>query len=269
VVKRHWIAQTACLPISWVPRSTSRGWPGAILPSRVTGRSLSLYLLAGCLTSLAIPRCKPQRLTPCVPVLASGKTASTIHTGGVWWHPSQEVLAANSRAAVQVDHERRSCSASESKEARGTRDGEVYDTTPRSVFTSPSAAAVHGKWFKTMLSVGRGKSGSNGGRTACADNPDPSQPIREPRCPCGCPRRKNVAAAGGSAAIIPIGSRTRWDANARKPPEWCTGARGSSAADGQGIGARLPKRNYSAIGVRRPWHVLACGLHRRHRHSAV
>ncbi len=222
-------------------------------------------LLPGVLNSLADPQMASRSDSPASSLsLASGKTALDDPPVGFGVIRAKKVMAANSRAAVQVDHETSGhVPRSESKEAlEELDDGEVDDTDDPDLFTSPvGGGGFIGKWFKTMLSSAR-KSGSNGGGPPGADTPT----HRTNSANRGAHAVSSTAtvAAEEVADIKPDGfTYPEWDANRKKyRPEWCTVHEVEPR-----IKASAPQAIDSAIGVRRPLARLGMGLHRRHRQS--
>ena len=89
--RRRWSPRAAWTPTSSPRWFASRGWPGAISRSRVTGRcAANAYLLPGAVvTSLADPTAHPQRLARGIAVdrIRQGRTRRS--TAVVRRHPSQ------------------------------------------------------------------------------------------------------------------------------------------------------------------------------------
>jgi nitric oxide reductase NorD protein len=222
-------------------------------------------LLPGVLNSLADPEMASRSDSPARSLsIASGKGVLDDPPAEFGVIRAKKVVAANGRAATQVDHESAAhVPRRESKEAlEELDDGEVDDTDDPDLFTSPvGGGGFIGKWLKKMLSSAR-KSGGSGGGPPGADSPT---------------HRTNTANRGAYAVsstatvsteeagdITPDGfTYPEWDANRKKyRPDWCT----VHEVEPQ-IKASATQAIDDAIAVRRPLARLGMGLHRRHRQS--
>jgi nitric oxide reductase NorD protein len=220
-------------------------------------------LLPGVLMSLADPEVASRSDSPASSLsIASGKDTLDDPPPGFGVIRAKKSIAANSRAAVRVDHETAAhVPRRDSQEAlEELDDGEVDDTDDPDLFTSPvGGGGFIGKWLKKMLSSAR-KSGSSGGGPPGAGAPT---------------HRTNLANRGAYAvsstasvsaeevADIKPGGFTypEWDANRKSyRPDWCT----VHEVEPQ-VKASAPQAIDGAIGLRRPLARLGMGLHRRHR----
>jgi hypothetical protein len=220
-------------------------------------------LLPGVLMSLADPEVASRSDSPASSLsIASGKDTLDDPPPGFGVIRAKKLIAANSRAAVRVDHETAAhVPRRDSQEAlEELDDGEVDDTDDPDLFTSPvGGGGFIGKWLKKMLASAR-KSGSSGGGPPGADAPT---------------HRTNLANRGAYAvsstasvsaeevADIKPGGFTypEWDANRKSyRPDWCT----VHEVEPQ-VKASAPQAIDGAIGLRRPLARLGMGLHRRHR----
>lgn len=131
-------------------------------------------LLPGVLNSLADPEMASRSDSPASSLsIASGKDALDDPPTEFGVIRAKKVVAANGRAATQVDPESAGhVPRRESKEALEELDhGEVDDTDDPDLFTSPvGGGGFIGKWLKKMLSSAR-KSGGSGGGPPGADSP--------------------------------------------------------------------------------------------------
>lgn len=194
--------------------------------------------------------------------IASGKTALADPPAVFGVIRAKKVVAANSRAAVEVDHETPAhAPRRETKEAlEELDDGEVDDTDAPDLFTSPvGGGGFIGKWLKKMLGSARKSDGSGGGPPG-ADSPT---------------HRTNSANRGAFAVsstaktsaddvtdFAPSGfTYPEWDADRKSyRPDWCTVHEVEPR-----IKPAATQEIDSAIAVRRPLARLGMGLHRRHR----
>src|SRR3984893_1856349 len=130
-------------------------------------------LLPGVLMSLADPEVASRSDSPASSLsIASGKDRLDDPPPGFGVIRAKKLIAANSRAAVRVDHETAAhVPRRDSQEAlEELDDGEVDDTDDPDLFTSPvGGGGFIGKWLKKMLSSAR-KTGSGGGAPG-ADTP--------------------------------------------------------------------------------------------------
>ena len=219
-------------------------------------------LLPGVLNRLADPDMASRADSPASSLsIASGKDPVDDPPAAFGVIRAKKVIAADSRAAEQVDHETPShVPRRESKEAlEELDDGEVDDTDDPDLFTSPvGGGGFIGKWLKKMLSSAR-KTGSGGGPPG-ADAPT---------------HRTNSANRGAFAVSSTASvsseevpdikpgrfSYPEWDANRKRyRPDWCTVHEVEPK-----IKASAPQAIDAAIAVRRPLARLGMGLHRRHR----
>ena len=131
-------------------------------------------LLPGVLNSLADPEMASRSDSPAASLsIASGKDSLDEPPAGFGVIRAKKVIAANSRAAPQVDHDTAGhAPRRESKEAlEELDDDEMDDTDDPDLFTSPvGGGGFIGKWLKKMLSSTR-KSGGSGGGPPGADSP--------------------------------------------------------------------------------------------------
>jgi hypothetical protein len=220
-------------------------------------------LLPGVVASLADRDVATRSDSPATSLsIASGKDALGDPPAGFGVIRAKKVLAASSKAAVQVDHETAGhVPRRDSKEElEELDDGEVDDTDDPDMFTSPvGGGGFVGKWLKKMLSSTR-KSGGSGGGPPGADSPT---------------HRTNSANRGAFAVSSTASSSSEevgdfkpggftypeWDANRKSyRPDWCTVYEVEPR-----IKSSAAQAIDSAIGVRRPLARLGMGLHRRHR----
>ena len=193
--------------------------------------------------------------------IASGKDAVDDPPAAFGVIRAKKVIAADSRAAEQVDHETPAhAPRRESKEAlEELDDGELDDTDDPDLFTSPvGGGGFIGKWLKKMLSSAR-KTGSGGGPPG-ADAPT----HRTNSANRGAFAVSSTASVSSEdvADIKPGGfSYPEWDANRKRyRPDWCTVHEVEPK-----MKASAPQAIDAAIAVRRPLARLGMGLHRRHR----
>ena len=220
-------------------------------------------LLPGVLTSLSDPDVAGRADSPASSLsIASGKDPVDDPPAAFGVIRAKKVIAADSRAAEQVDHETPAhAPRRESNEAlEELDDGEMDDTDDPDLFTSPvGGGGFIGKWLKKMLSSAR-KTGGSGGGPPGADAPT---------------HRTNSANRGAFAVSSTASvsseevpdfkpgefSYPEWDANRKRyRPDWCTVHEVEPK-----IKASAPQAIDAAIGVRRPLARLGMGLHRRHR----
>ena len=222
-------------------------------------------LLPGVLNSLADPEMASRSDSPASSLsIASGKDALDDPPAEFGVIRAKKVVAANGRAATQVDHESAGhAPRRESKEAlEELDDGEVDDTDDPDLFTSPvGGGGFIGKWLKKMLSSAR-KSGGSGGGPPGADSPT----HRTNSANRGAYAVSSTATVNTEEAgdITPDGfTYPEWDANRKKyRPDWCT----VHEVEPQ-IKASATQAIDDAIAVRRPLARLGMGMHRRHRQS--
>jgi len=222
-------------------------------------------LLPRVLMSLADPEMASRSDSPASSLsIASGKDALDDPPAEFGVIRANKVVAANGRAATQVDHESAGhVPRRETKEAlEELDDGEVDDTDDPDLFTSPvGGGGFIGKWLKKMLSSAR-KSGRSGGGPPGADAPT----HRTNSANRGAYAVSSTASVSAEevADIKPGGfSYPEWDANRKSyRPDWCTVHEVEPR-----IKASAPQAIDGAIGVRRPLARLGMGLHRRHRQS--
>ena len=222
-------------------------------------------LLPGVLNSLADPEMASRSDSPASSLsIASGNDALDDPPTEFGVIRAKKVVAANGRAATQVDHESAAhVPRRESKEAlEELDDGEVDDTDDPDLFTSPvGGGGFIGKWLKKMLSSAR-KSGGSGGGPPGADSPT----HRTNSANRGAYAVSSTATVNTEEAgdITPDGfTYPEWDANRKKyRPDWCT----VHEVEPQ-IKASATQAIDDAIAVRRPLARLGMGLHRRHRQS--
>jgi hypothetical protein len=222
-------------------------------------------LLPRVLMSLADPEMASRSDSPASSLsIASGKDALDDPPAEFGVIRAKKVVAANGRAATQVDHESAGhVPRREGKEAlEELDDGEVDDTDDPDLFTSPvGGGGFIGKWLKKMLSSAR-KSGRSGGGPPGADAPT----HRTNSANRGAYAVSSTASVSAEevADIKPGGfSYPEWDANRKSyRPDWCTVHEVEPR-----IKASAPQAIDGAIGVRRPLARLGMGLHRRHRQS--
>ncbi len=193
--------------------------------------------------------------------IASGKDAVDDPPAAFGVIRAKKVIAADNRAAEQVDHETPAhAPRRESKEAlEELDDGELDDTDDPDLFTSPvGGGGFIGKWLKKMLSSAR-KTGSGGGPPG-ADAPT----HRTNSANRGTFAVSSTASVSSEdvADIKPRGfSYPEWDANRKRyRPDWCTVHEVEPK-----MKASAPQAIDAAIAVRRPLARLGMGLHRRHR----
>src|ERR1700754_1423412 len=220
-------------------------------------------LLPGVLNSLADTELASRSDSPASSLsIASGKAVLDDPPREFGVIRAKKVVAANGRAATQVDHESAAhVPRRESKEAlEELDDGEMDDTDDPDLFTSPvGGGGFIGKWLKKMLSSAR-KSGGSGGGPPGADSPT----HRTNSANRGAFAVSSIATASSEdvADIKVEGVKSpEGDADRKRyRPDWCTvreveppiKASAAQAIDG-------------AVGVRRPLARLGMGLHRRHR----
>ena len=222
-------------------------------------------LLPGVLNSLADPEMASRSDSPASSLsIASGKDALDDPPTEFGVIRAKKVVAANGRAATQVDPESAGhVPRRESKEALEELDhGEVDDTDDPDLFTSPvGGGGFIGKWLKKMLSSAR-KSGGSGGGPPGADSPT----HRTNSANRGAYAVSSTATVNTEEAgdITPDGfTYPEWDANRKKyRPDWCTVHEVEPR-----IKASATQAIDDAIAVRRPLARLGMGLHRRHRQS--
>ena len=222
-------------------------------------------LLPGVLNSLADPEMASRSDSPASSLsIASGKSTLDDPPPEFGVIRAKKVVAANGRAATQVDHESAGhVPRRESKEAlEELDDGEVDDTDDPDLFTSPvGGGGFIGKWLKKMLSSVR-KSGGSGGGPPGADAPTHrTNSANRGAYAVSSTARVNTEEAGD---ITPDGfTYPEWDANRKKyRPDWCTVHEVEPK-----IKASATQAIDDAIAVRRPLARLGMGLHRRHRQS--
>ena len=195
--------------------------------------------------------------------LASGKGAIDDPPTAFGVIRAKKVIAANTRAADQVDGEGAShVPRRDTAEAREDFDDSVDDSDDPDLFTSPvGGGGFIGKWLKKMLSSAR-KSDSSGGGPPGADAPT----HRTDSANRGAYAVSSAAAVSSedAADIKQEGIKyPEWDANRRSyRPDWCT----VREVDPK-VKASAPQAIEGHIGVRRPLARLGMGLHRRHRQS--
>jgi nitric oxide reductase NorD protein len=222
-------------------------------------------LLPGVLNSLSDPEMASRSDSPASSLsIASGKDALDDPPAEFGVIRAKRVVAANGRAATQVDHQSAGhAPRRESKEAlEEVDDGEVDDTDDPDLFTSPvGGGGFIGKWLKKMLSSAR-KSGGSGGGPPGADSPT----HRTNSANRGAYAVSSTATVNTEEAgdITPDGfTYPEWDSNRKKyRPDWCT----VREVEPQ-IKASATQAIDDAIAVRRPLARLGMGLHRRHRQS--
>jgi nitric oxide reductase NorD protein len=222
-------------------------------------------LLPGMLNSLADPEMASRSDSPASSLsIASGKDVLDDPPAQFGVICAKKVVAANGRAATQVDHESAAhVPRRESKEAlEELDDGEMDDTDDPDLFTSPvGGGGFIGKWLKKMLSSAR-KSGGSGGGPPGADSPT----HRTNSANRGAYAVSSTATVNTEEAgdITPDGfTYPEWDANRKKyRPDWCTVHEVAPQ-----IKASATQAIDDAIAVRRPLARLGMGLHRRHRQS--
>jgi nitric oxide reductase NorD protein len=222
-------------------------------------------LLPGVLMSLADPEMASRSDSPAASLsIASGKDVLDDPPAEFGVIRAKKVVAANGRAATQVDHESAGhVPRRDTKEAlEELDDGEVDDADDPDLFTSPvGGGGFIGKWLKKMLSSAR-KSGGSGGGPPGADSPT----HRTNSANRGAYAVSSTATVNTEEAgdITPDGfTYPEWDANRKKyRPDWCT----VHEVEPQ-IKASATQAIDDAIGVRRPLARLGMGLHRRHRQS--
>ena len=219
-------------------------------------------LLPGVLSRLADPDIAARTDSPASSLsIASGKDAVDDPPAAFGVIRAKKVIAADSRAAEQADHETPAhVPRRESKEAlEELDDGELDDTDDPDLFSSPvGGGGFIGKWLKKMLSSAR-KTGSGGGP------PGAEAPThRTNSANRGAFAVSSTASVSSEevADIKPAGfSYPEWDANRKRyRPDWCTVHEVEPK-----IKAWAPQAIDAAIGVRRPLARLGMGMHRRHR----
>uniref|UniRef100_A0A5Q5BJT3 von Willebrand factor, type A n=2 Tax=unclassified Mycobacterium TaxID=2642494 RepID=A0A5Q5BJT3_MYCSS len=220
-------------------------------------------LLPGALASLADPHVAGRSDSPAASLsLASGKEALDEAPAVFGVVRARKVIAANSKAAVQADHD----TVGHVPRREGTEDleelddGEVDDTDDPDLFTSPvGGGGSIGKWLKKLLSSAR-KSGGSGGGPPGADSPT----HRTNSANRGAYAVSSTATASGDDVpdVTTDGLKyPEWDGKRKAyRPDWCT-VREVEAR----IKASAPQAIESAVNVRRPLARLGMGLHRRHR----
>ncbi|WP_082943505.1 nitric oxide reductase activation protein NorD [Mycobacterium sp. 1274761.0] len=194
--------------------------------------------------------------------LATGKEALGETPDAFGVIRAKKVLAANTKAAKEVDHDtpghvprRESEGALEELD-----DGEVDDTDDPDLFTSPvGGGGAIGKWLKKLLSSVR-KTGGSGGGPPGADSPT----HRTNAANRGVYAVSSTATSSGEEVsdVTSDGLKyPEWDANRKAYRlDWCT----VREVDAR-IKASAPQAIENAVSVRRPLARLGMGLHRRHR----
>jgi hypothetical protein len=223
-------------------------------------------LLPGVLNSLADPEMASRSDSPASSLsIASGKGVLDDPPAEFGVIRAKKVVAANGRAATQVDQESAAHVPRQQSKQGGAEeldDGAVDDTDDPDLFTSRvGGGGFIGKWLKKMLSSAR-KSGGSGGGPPGADSPT----HRTNSANRGAYAVSSTATVNTEEAgdITPDGfTYPEWDANRKKyRPDWCTVHEVEPR-----IKASATQAIDDAIAVRRPLARLGMGLHRRHRQS--